>query len=326
MTRSEMWRLGCRACCFWLAMACLLRPALCQNPQGALAGTVRDSSGAAIAGAEIAVRDSRLALQRTTHSDAGGEFRIEELPPAVYELVVSAPGFAEASSNVTVAVSSAKGVIITLHAASLNEKVLVHATQSIAEEQLDSTSAVHQAVIYRHDLDTIPLAARSFANVAYLAPGAEPVEPSDPTKARVTAVSTGGSSGLNNEISVDGGDNSDDYIGGFLQNFSTDAIEEFAFRTAQADADTGRTTAGSVVITTRIGTNSWAAELSVSSARRRLMRAYRSTTRHRTPNSHSLARTTLARWAARWLRTNCGFSLRSRKSTRTPASLIVPLA
>src|SRR6202035_4723008 len=77
------------------------------------------------------------------------------------------------------------------------------------------------------------------------------------TKARITAVSTGGSSGLDNELSVDGGDNSDDYIGGFLQNFSPDAIQEFAVRTANEDADTGGTTAGSVVITTRRGTNEW---------------------------------------------------------------------
>ena len=78
-----------------------------------------------------------------------------------------------------------------------------------------------------------------------------------PTKARITAVSTGGSSGLNNELSVDGADNSDDWIGGFLQNFSPDGIQEFAVRTANEDADTGGTTAGSVVITTKHGTNDW---------------------------------------------------------------------
>jgi len=63
-----------------------------------------------------------------------------------------------------------------------------------------------------------------------MVPGTVPVEPSDPTKARITAVSNGGSSGLNVELSVDGGDNSDDYIGGFLQNFSPDTIQEFAVR------------------------------------------------------------------------------------------------
>src|SRR5262249_13056812 len=107
------------------------------------------------------------------------------------------------------------------------------------------------------DLWTVPLAARSFANIAYLVPGTEPVEPSDPTKARITAVSTGGSSGLNNELSVDGGDNSDDWIGGFLQNSSPDAVQEFAFRTSNEEAETGGTTAGSVVITTKHGTNDW---------------------------------------------------------------------
>ncbi len=121
-------------------------------------------------------------------------------------------------------------------------------------------SQVHEGIITRQDLESLPLAQRSFANIAYLAPGTEPVEPSDPTKARITAVSTGGSSGLNNELSVDGADNSDDYIGGFLQNFSPDAIQQFAIRTGQEDADSGGSTAGSVVITTRGGGNGWHSE------------------------------------------------------------------
>ena len=128
---------------------------------------------------------------------------------------------------------------------------------SIATEPMDTTSAVHGGVVTAHDLETIPLAHRSFANIAFLVPGTEPVEPSDPTKARITAVSFGGSSGLNDVLSVDGGDNSDDYIGGFLQNFSPDAIQEFAVQTSQEDADTGRTVGGSVVITTKRGTNDW---------------------------------------------------------------------
>jgi hypothetical protein len=128
---------------------------------------------------------------------------------------------------------------------------------SITEQPIDLTDDVHQGVITSQDLETLPLSARSFANVAFLAPGTEPVEPSDPTKARITAVSTGGSSGLNNELSVDGADNSDDYIGGFLENYSPDAIEEFAVRTSQENADTGGTTAGSVMVTTRSGTNTW---------------------------------------------------------------------
>ena len=182
---------------------------------------------------------------------------MEDVPPGAYLVVVQANGFAETHARVTIAVSSVREISVSLQPSTVSEKIRVTAPQSITAEQLDTASAVHQAIIYRQDLAEIPLAARSFANISYLAPGTEPVEPSDPTKARITAVSTGGSSGLNNEVSVDGGDNSDDYIGGFLQNFSPDAIQEFAFRTAQTEADTGRTTAGSVVITTRSGTNEW---------------------------------------------------------------------
>jgi len=237
---------------------------LAQNPRGTLRGTLQDTSGGRLAGAKITVNSPGRSIARETQSNEHGEFRIEDLPPSTYLLTVDAPGFAEARSEVVVAISSVRQVNVTLQPKSVAEKVVVNAaTQSITTEALDTASAVHQAVIYRQDLETVPLAARSFANIAYLAPGTEPVEPSDPTKARITAVSTGGSSGLNNEISVDGGDDSDDYIGGFLQNFSPDAIQEFAFRTAQADADTGRTTAGSVVITTRSGTNTWHGEFSV---------------------------------------------------------------
>ncbi len=239
-----------------------LAQGVAQNPRGTLWGTVEDSSGARVAAATITLTNPEFSVARQTQSDNRGEFRIEELPPGEYRITVHAPEFSEATSNVVVTVSSVLEISVTLRLKNVAEKVIVNAaSQSIATEPLETASAVHQAVAYRQDLESIPLAARSFANIAYLAPGTEPVEPSDPTKARITAVATGGSSGLNNEVSVDGGDNSDDYIGGFLQNFSPDAIQEFAFRTAQADADTGRTTAGSVVITTRTGSNTWHGDL-----------------------------------------------------------------
>jgi hypothetical protein len=248
---------------FFAQLLCvfLLAPALAQNPHGALWGSVMDASGGRVGSAKVTAENASTSLRRETQADSRGEFQMDSLPPGTYELIVDAPGFAEARSKVVVATSSVRRVSVLLQPKTVAEKVVVHgAAESITAEPLEMASAVHQAVVYRQDLQNIPLAARSFANIAYMAPGTEPVEPSDPTKARITAVSTGGSSGLNNEISVDGGDNSDDYIGGFLQNFSPDAIQEFAFRTALADADTGRTTAGSIVITTRSGTNDWHGE------------------------------------------------------------------
>jgi hypothetical protein len=224
---------------------------------------VQDATGARIPSAKIILQAADSSLQREANSEDRGEFRVDDLLPGAYRMTVTATGFAAAQANVSIAVSSVREVTVTLKPAALSETVKVTGqNSSITTQPIDLVSVVHQSVITRQDLRTLPLAARSFANIAYLAPGTEPVEPSDPTKARITAVATGGSSGLNNELSVDGGDNSDDFIGGFLQNFSPETIQEFAMRTSQEDADTGGTTAGSVIITTRRGTNDWHGEAS----------------------------------------------------------------
>ena len=229
-----------------------------QNPRGSLRGTVQDATGARIPSARIVAQLPGSTVQREATSEDRGEFRLDDLLPGNYRINVSAAGFAPAQADVVIAVATVRDITVTLKPSSVQEAVKVQAeTSSITTQAIDLASAVHQGVVSSQDLETLPLAARSFANIAYLVPGTEPVEPSDPTKARITAVSTGGSSGLNNELSVDGGDNSDDWIGGFLQNFSPDVVQEFAVRTAQEDADTGGTTAGSVVITTRRGSNEW---------------------------------------------------------------------
>ncbi len=229
-----------------------------QNSNGALRGEIQDASAARVAGARVIVQSTGSSIARETTADDRGEFRIEGLLPGSYRVTVTAKGFTDATAEVGVEVSVVRDIAVTLKPGSGRETLNVQGTSSsITTQSIDTASAVHQGVVGAHDLETLPLPARSFANIAYLVPGTEPVEPSDPTKARITAVSTGGSSGLNNELSVDGADNSDDWIGGFLQNFSPDGIQEFAVRTSNEDADTGWTTAGSVVITTKHGTNDW---------------------------------------------------------------------
>ena len=241
-----------------LSSLLLLSQIQAQSPRGSLRGSVQDVTGARIPKATVVAQSSGSSLRREANSEDRGEFRIDDLPPGRYRIVVRAAGFSDAVAEVPIAVSSVREITVTLKPAASAQSVTVKGqSSSITTEPMDVASAVHQGVIGRQDLQNLPLAERSFANIAYLAPGTEPVEPSDPTKARITAVATGGSSGLNNELSVDGGDNSDDFIGGFLQNFSPETIQEFAMRTSNEDADTGGTTAGSVVITTRRGSNEW---------------------------------------------------------------------
>ena len=244
---------------FVLSAVLFISAAMCaQNPNGALRGEVQDASSARVPGARVVIESTGSSITREAKANDRGEFRIEGLLPGSYHVAVTAKGFAEAAADVDVAVSVVRDISVTLKLSGGHETVNVQgSSSSITAQTIDTSSAVRGGVVGSQDLETLPLPARSFANIAYLVPGTEPVEPSDPTKARITAVSTGGSSGLNNELSVDGADNSDDWIGGFLQNFSPDGIQEFAVRTSNEDADTGWTTAGSVVITTKHGTNDW---------------------------------------------------------------------
>jgi len=234
------------------------RSSFCQSAQGALSGVVYDPGGGRIPGAGVTLEHPDSGLKRATITDARGEFHFEFLAPGEYRLRINAAGFAERITEVSVSVSSRPTVSIVMGLKKVQETVVVDEDRpSLTAQPIETSSTVEKTIIGDRDLEEIPLAHRSFANIAYLAPMTAPVEPSDPTKARITAVSFAGSSGLNVDLSVDGGDNNDDFIGGFLQNYSPDAIQEFAVRTSQFDADTSRTNGGSVIISTRSGTNFW---------------------------------------------------------------------
>jgi hypothetical protein len=227
-----------------------------QELRGSLFVTVLDSSGGAVPSAQITLTDENSATHLSQTTDSRGEAHFPALTPAIYSVEVTARGFAPQTHHVVVSISAQPKIRFSLAPESLRQSVEVHDRgPSLASHPLDTSSSVIQTIITADDLDEIPLSARSFANIAIMAPFTAPVEPSDPTKARITAVSFGGSSGLNIDFSVDGGDNNDDFIGGFLQNYSPEAMQEFVVRSAQFGAETSRTNGGSIILSTRRGSN-----------------------------------------------------------------------
>ena len=185
-----------RSTAIGIAAAFLLSVVLyAQSSSGNLRGIVQDSSRARLAGAIIEVDRPASSLIRRANADTQGEFRIEDLTPGLWHMRVSASGFQTAVADIAVLVSATRDITVELLPSHVSETVGVTAvSSSITSQPIDLSSNVHQAVATTQDLEGLPLPARSFANIAYLAPGTEPVEPSDPTKARITAVSTGGSS------------------------------------------------------------------------------------------------------------------------------------
>jgi hypothetical protein len=241
--------------CMYAAFALSARA---QEFRGSLLVQVRDASGSAIPSAKAELADHSSGAAISLAANSLGEARFQGVAPSIYSLTVTAAGFAAQIEKITIAIGSQPTVRVILRPESVRQSVEVHDRgPSLASQPLETTSSTVQTVITANDIDEVPLSARGFANIALMTPFTAPVEPSDPTKARITAVSFGGSSGLNIDFSVDGGDNNDDFIGGFLQNYSPEAMQEFVVRSAQFEADTSRSNGGSIILSTRRGSNDW---------------------------------------------------------------------
>src|SRR5262249_16788963 len=124
-----------------------------------------------------------------------------------------------------------------------------------ANATIETTNTVVQGVIDNAQVVNLPLAGRTFTNLAILVPGAKPVAAIDPTKARMGSISIAGGTGRDANVSVDGGDNKDNVVGGGLQNYTTEGIQEFAVQTQNFLPDTGRSAGGVITIVTKSGTN-----------------------------------------------------------------------
>ena len=101
----------------------------------------------------------------------------------------------------------------------------------------------------------MPLNGRQFANLAATLPGVGLGNHSDPTKSTQYSPQINGGNGRNVNYQIDGGDNNDDTVGGLLQLFPLEAIQEFNFVTSRAKAENGRSNGGVMNIVTKSGTN-----------------------------------------------------------------------
>ena len=101
-----------------------------QTYRGSLQGTVQDGSGAGVPSARIILRGAEFSFEREAASDSSGTFRMDDIPPGTYRLLVQAAGFAEATSDVRVAVSSVREVTVALKPRSLQQSVTVAAQAS----------------------------------------------------------------------------------------------------------------------------------------------------------------------------------------------------
>ena len=209
-----------------------------------LSGTVLDKNQAVIKGATVTATNKATAQTRTATTNDSGEYKIDLLPAGSYDIKVSASGFADVTSeNVELLVGKTNRVDVSMAPGGVTGTVTVTAgeTELVSKEKTDISMNITP-----RDVQDLPLNGRDLANLAYLAPGAKPVDSYDPTKNRIAIVGINGSSGRNLNVTVNGIDNKDNTVGGPVMQFPLEAIQEFVISTQRFSAVNGRSEGGAI--------------------------------------------------------------------------------
>jgi hypothetical protein len=225
-----------------------------QQTTGTITGRVLDQQGAAVPGVTVTAKSATTGFTRSEVSDTEGVYRLSALPVGVYEVNAELQGFATVSKkDIQVSVGQTLSVDFPLKVGALSETVNVTGATPLIE----TTSSSVGAIIDVKRIESMPLNGRQFANLAATIPGVGLSFHSDPTKSTQYSPQINGGNGRNVNYQIDGGDNNDDTVGGILQAFPLEAIQEFNFQTQRFKAEYGRSNGGVLSVVTKSGTNIW---------------------------------------------------------------------
>ena len=133
-----------------------------------LRGSVTDTNGAVVAGAEVMVINSSTNSRRRVVSDARGLYIVPELAPGVYSIEVSSRGFQRViRRQVVLNVAGVYTEDFSLQVGALDEQVVVEGNSSLVNRE----SASVATVIDRQFVANLPLNGRSFQVLLELTPG-----------------------------------------------------------------------------------------------------------------------------------------------------------
>lgn len=227
-------------------------PLVAQVATGDINGRVTDTSNAVVPNSAVMAKNPSTGFSRSTVSGSTGEYAITLLPPGTYEVTAALKGFATTVMKAVEVNVGAKVVVdFQLKPAAVAETVTVTEEAALVE----STKSDLGGVVSPKEVQNLPLITRNFASLAYIIPEARPVGSYDPTKTRVGSISLSGGDGRNVSINVDGGDNKDNVVGGLLQNFTIEGIQEFNVQTHRFGAETAHSQGGVINVISKSGTN-----------------------------------------------------------------------
>lgn len=215
---------------------------------GDIRGSVVDTEGIDVPGAEIRLSGVDLAGELRTTTDASGSFRFDSLLPGTYTLQVVFDGETKVTAEVTVRLETSTNVPLTIDLTDGVTTVDVIYIQPV----IDTTDSSFSRVVSEESMQNLPV-GRSFQSVVATLPGVD---------GRVNTQDGGPSDGnpsvrgegqYGNNYTLDGVSTRDPATNTFGQNVNFDAIDEIQVYTDGAPAEFGQATGMIVNVVTKDG-------------------------------------------------------------------------
>jgi hypothetical protein len=241
-------RVAYRICCLLLAAAGISFG----QSTALLTGSVTDSSGAVVAGAQVKCWNTDTDLRVTSTTNADGLFRFPDLPVGPYEVSVSQQGFETlVRRGIRTYTGQTLDISLTLTVGQSSQSVEVSAPVPLVQ----TTTSEVRTTIDSRQMSDLPLNGRNTFDLAVLTPGSVNTDAGTvPGQADNTGLSVNGLTTISNNWVLDGASYTNRQFGSAPSLPNPDTLQEFSVATSNYSADT-QGGGASVKMTTRSGTN-----------------------------------------------------------------------
>ena len=234
-----------------------LTAAAAQPTSSALAGSVVDTSGAALPGVTIVVRHVETGAERTVTAGPEGRFVIAGLAVGRYDVRAEHPGFRPlVRPGITLVIGQTTTLALVLEVGVTEAVTVVGQAPGVITNSSELSYLVGEEAIAQ-----LPLNGRNYTDLAMLQPGVNPYPHRDggSVVAHGVAMSVNGQDPRSNVYLLDGTLQNDFTNGPAGSAASTalgmETIQEFRVEANAYTAEFGRNSGGQVHVVTKSGTN-----------------------------------------------------------------------
>jgi hypothetical protein len=227
-----------------------------QVPTGTILGTVKDPSGAVVAGAAITIRNVDTGDRRTAVSGTDGAYRVPQLPTGHYEVKAEQSGFrTETQQGITLNVSDNAVINFTLAVGSTQQEVTVTAEATL----VNTANSALGGLVNEQQMADLPLNGRNYLDLSLMQPGVTQDRNYGQGRMAGTSFSANGATVRSNYFTLDGapvgtlfGRSTSSESGNAM---GVDGIKEYKVITSNFSAEYGMSMGSQMTMVSKNGTN-----------------------------------------------------------------------